>query len=569
MSGISRPLSTPRLGMALFVVLPLAASFPAAGQEQMPTFRSTTRLVEVNVTALDKKGDPITDLKAEDFQIQASGKSKKLALFRFEGEQQKTPEPEALPPGVFTNRVEATPGPPRNITALVLDTLNTKPEYNAPVRAQMLRYLQVLAPETRVAVYSMSAQLQVLHDFTDDLDSLRERLGKAMLGMQMQHEVDIDSAVVDAEALLNVFDDAGLEEILRVSLEVDLLANAASQRNRLLRSLDAMDALGRHLAGIPGRKSLIWITGGFSMLIVSGEMGSGTRGQMESYENAVRETARQLAQRGVSLYIVDAAGLQQQMELKPTRRTAVRRGRGRFEGYQQTAEITADPRSTMEMMASITGGRYLNETNDMARGFRQAVNDVKGSYTLGFYDDSEPDDKWHQLKVKVKRSGVRLRHRQGYLAQEWADGSQNWTPDTWQRTILNPIGSSAIRLTATCNPVQDGDLGSVDLELNIETDNLRFREDGGKMLGDIEIMIANRTAEGMMLSFRETAEISVPASEWGQAQERGVQFTRRWTPDDDTLGARILVRDTFTSEYGTLDLPKDFLVPEPARLVIQ
>ena len=50
------------------VVLALSA------QEQAPTFRATTRLVELSVTALDKKGQAVTDLRQEDFTIQDEGK---------------------------------------------------------------------------------------------------------------------------------------------------------------------------------------------------------------------------------------------------------------------------------------------------------------------------------------------------------------------------------------------------------------------------------------------------------------------------------------------------------------
>jgi hypothetical protein len=48
----------------------LAVFLAVAAQEQTPTFRTGTQLVELTVTALDKKGNAVTDLRLQDFTIQ-------------------------------------------------------------------------------------------------------------------------------------------------------------------------------------------------------------------------------------------------------------------------------------------------------------------------------------------------------------------------------------------------------------------------------------------------------------------------------------------------------------------
>src|SRR5262249_7311573 len=178
-----------------------------------------------------------------------------------------------------------------------------------------------------------------------------------------------------------------------------------------------MEALGRHLAGIPGRKNLIWIGGGFSMSSITGSFGMGIHGSAESFEVQVRRTAQRLAQEGIVLYIVDSKGLELPSDTTAASRGPVPvRGRGRFEPQMDSDAASNDPRPAMGLMASVTGGRYLHNTNDLASGFKQAVADMQGSYTVGFYTQDDPDDKWHKLKVRVKRSGVDLLHRDGYLA---------------------------------------------------------------------------------------------------------------------------------------------------------
>ena len=250
--------------------LVLALSLPA--QQPSAVFRAGTRLVEVTVTVLDKKGNGVTGLDQNDFTVLDEGKPRPISFFRFDGAPASSAPASApqLPAGVFTNRpglsAEETP---RNIATLVLDSLNTPPQESIPARAQMMRYLQTLAPQTRVALYAMGAQLRVLHDFTDDAASLRARLQKATLGMPNATVTDFNQSVVEAEEFVNMFPpemQAIATEIARSNLEMEAMANAAARRYRMEQSLAAMETLGAHLASIPGRKSVVWIGGGFSKI---------------------------------------------------------------------------------------------------------------------------------------------------------------------------------------------------------------------------------------------------------------------------------------------------------------
>src|SRR5258708_4307044 len=426
---------------AVVIVAALLASGP---QDQAPTFRTATRLVELTVTALDKKGHPVTDLRVQDFTIQENGKPRPIAFFKYDGGPSAEPPALPLPPGVFTNRADFTPGPPRNITALVLDELNTPTQFSMRVRAVMTRYLRALAPRTRVAVFHLGARLRILHDFTDDADSLRARIEKSVLAMPLQMETDFDRSIIEAEQFLDMFKgdpqmEALMAEMVRNQLEVEMIANAQARAARLERTLESLESLGQHLAGIPGRKNLVWISGG-----------------IESFEDKVKRTSQRLAQQGIVLYIVDAKGL-----VVPTSMTAESpgampvRGRGRFEPQQDAERISDDTQPAMELLSSTTGGRYLHNTNDLMEGFTKAAADLEGSYTLGFYAADEPDSKWHNLKAGVSRAGVNLRHRKGYLAEAAAAAPTLLTNDLPMAATANPTAPSARQLTAPCAPTAD------------------------------------------------------------------------------------------------------------------
>src|SRR5437016_14684508 len=100
-------------------VIAVAALLALGAQDQTPTFRTTTRLVELTVTALDKKGLPVTDLRLEDFAIQDNGKSRPVSFLEYDGAASVDTDPLPLPTRVFTHRVEFPPGPPGNIPEFV------------------------------------------------------------------------------------------------------------------------------------------------------------------------------------------------------------------------------------------------------------------------------------------------------------------------------------------------------------------------------------------------------------------------------------------------------------------
>lgn len=220
---------------------------------------------------------PVKDLTKADFTVLDRGKPREIAFFRFEGgKQQENPKPRTS--GLFTNRTDALSGAPSNVVALVLDSLNTEPVDNIRVRAQVLRYLQRLAPATRVALFHMGPNLTVIHDFTEDSESLRNRLAAAAVGMPQEETVDIQQSIAEAQRILDSLSaDSRLQSmmamVLQAQIQMEQAANAFGLRRRIEMTLASMEALGRHLSGIPGRKNIVWISGGVPMSVARAASG--------------------------------------------------------------------------------------------------------------------------------------------------------------------------------------------------------------------------------------------------------------------------------------------------------
>lgn len=63
--------------------------------------------------------------------------------------------------------------------------------------------------------------------------------------------------------------------------------------------------------------------------------------------------------------------------------------------------VNEDIRLSMSLMAGITGGRFINYTNEASDGIREAASDIAGSYSLGFYSAGDPDGKFHSITVQA------------------------------------------------------------------------------------------------------------------------------------------------------------------------
>jgi hypothetical protein len=237
------------------------------------------------------------------------------------------------------------------------------------------------------------------------------------------------------------------------------------------------------------------------------------------------------------------------------------RGRGRFEPQQDAEAISSDAQPAMDMMASITGGRYLRNNNDLMDGFKKAASDLDGSYTLGFYVSEYPDNKWHTLKASVTRAGVNLRHRKGYLAEADAATSALWTHDKAMAVVANPIGSSAVQVTAGFGPADGGEPGMLQVNLRIETGSVHFQTAGQVREAHLELLFGERAPDGTTRLTTATPAVRLGAQSWETAQQEGLRYTRRWKPAPDALSLRVVVRDMITGQYGTLDIPLNKIGP--------
>ena len=520
---------------------PIHVQEPA--QPAPPTFRTATTLIQFTVVALDESGKPLPDLKKEDLQVFEDDREREIAFLQFERDALHATRVEALPAGVFTNRSEYAPGPPRSLTAIVLDAINTPPTQQAEVTQQVLRYLGGSAPESRIALYRLANRVEVLHDFSEDIESLRARIARNQIQIQpatVDRGNDVDGLAKDAVDEKRQV----IAEIIESERRMVAPYNEGVQDRRLSMTLGGLEALGEHLAAIPGRKNLLWISA--APPAVAGQMDL-----LKIYARFIRQTAEKLATHGIAVYSVDANGLET-IDLETTV-DGPGAARGRRPSRVLIPKATAEGRlwASMDILSGVTGGRVVKHTNDPTTGIRLAATDFRGSYSLAFHTTAAPDDQWHKVTVRARRRGVTLLHREGYVAHAPVAAPRNWSTGEWRTAAATPLASMTVRLDARA----ELSAGELTVLLQLPTDDLQIQRDRGHAFADLELAIAEKNIAGVFRIRTEPASVPLDGLDANGRWQPILRFVKRWALDSRAILIRLIVRDRATGRSGVLDIP--------------
>jgi VWFA-related protein len=246
---------------ATLALIAFAATITIAGvvAQNRDPIRVATRLVQVHVVVHDRDGRAVTDLSPQDFRLMEDGREQPIALFEVEGRPATTnPARQSTPPGLFTNRVDVSGGS-STASIILLDRLNTSTIDQLAVRNQALTFLSEIRAGDHIGLYLLddSDSIRVLHDFTADADSLLRTLArfKARTSNELAAAEDVlDTSVVDA----------GFNpELLAWAQGVETDRRNEGIRDRARHTNVGLQTIARRLAGVGGRKNLIWISGAF------------------------------------------------------------------------------------------------------------------------------------------------------------------------------------------------------------------------------------------------------------------------------------------------------------------
>jgi VWFA-related protein len=425
--------------------LPSSLPVTSAKDEGKVTFSVRSELVVVPVVVTDGKNH-LRGLKKEDFSVFENGKEQTISSFeevttdsspvqRLQSEQDQ-----------FKNVFTGSPGA-RRVTLIVLDEVNTPFMDQAYARGQLVKYLsQHLQASDLVSLITMNWKgMRVIHDFSSDPAILIAALNK--VSGSLPQLTDQERAVQGATSnspfinrpiarLSPATIDSDATALTDFVQEADRSAVNYRQAAAIEATLACFLQLAQAYQGVPGRKSLVWLTGGFPFTLTDQNSlpGSGL--------GALYERAMQLMnQANIAVYPVDAAGLVN----FGYSATAPLTARGRVTANINRVWLQGDVHATLADFAQMTGGRAFYDRNDLDTGISQASQDSSHYYVLGYYlDQKDRSPGWRKLKVKVRRDGAHILARNGFFVTPATMNAEASKRYDIREALFSPLDATAL-----------------------------------------------------------------------------------------------------------------------------
>ena len=402
---------------------------------QAPLIKTTSREVVVDVVVTKGNGDAVPGLSKQDFEVSEDGKPQTVDFFQEHSGNAPPgtpPEMPAMPAGMHTN---VPPAPLSDaVNVLLIDTLNTGLQEQAFVRKSVMDFLGKMQPGTRMAIFALGSKLRCIQGFTTDSSALLAALNDSSNGLSGKKSAYLKTSSDQADDAGNV---AALQAMGASGFAIGALQAAFADTGaqdwgvRASMTFQALMYLGHQLAGIPGRKNLIWFAGSFPIAIFPTADQLARMKQnpaLPGYVDHVKMTADLFTVSQIAVYPISAEGLMSDHfgDADAVSPVSSATGIGHIGNhaaddvmspYMASAGGRAGAIYAMEQLAASTGGKAFYNTNDLGAALKRVVNDGANYYTVGYSPtDAKMDGSFRQIDVKLAHQRFKLAYRHGYNA---------------------------------------------------------------------------------------------------------------------------------------------------------
>jgi VWFA-related protein len=583
------------IALGLVLGWPVAAGWSqaSAGADQTPgdasgvtTLQVYSRETLVDVTVTDTKGQSIHGLSKTDFTVLEDGKPQPIQGFQEFGTAviPVTRTPPKLPPDVYTNLQPAPTTAAVNV--LLLDALNTGPMDQVFVKQETLKYLKSMPEGTRVAIMGLSSRLRLLQGFTSDPKILQAVVDSKKNRSMPSPFIDTDTND-SLDSMMEMVDDATAASLQEFENEQN--AFQTDMRNRM--TLEALNQIAGYLAGVKGRKNLIWFTAGMPLQMFP-QGGVNDMATMTDYTKDLRHTTDLLTAAQVAVYPVDARGL-----FNSPANSAANAGTGFSSGKGSSMatangaflQKTASEQLGMQAVAEATGGLAYYNTNGLKEAVGKAIENGSDYYSISYVPpDPAFNGAYHGLTIKVNRPGVKLAYRKGYYADDVEHNAiapgitlATTAPEPYGNNMAASMGrgvptSSQILFTARVDPMNDAVnppgakvLGALDAKLQgkaLRRYEIHFSLPGrqitftdapnGMHKAKVEFDVAAYDVYGKLLtSLSQAIDLPLTTERYQLLQTKPFQATQAIDLPIGEQFLRVGVLDGNSDKVGTIEIP--------------
>jgi VWFA-related protein len=403
--------------------------------------RITTNLVQVDLVVTDRKGNQVTNLTEDDFEIYEEAKQQKITNFSWVSNEQTPAALTASTAAVTVSPatgLRVRPETPRHTIAIVIDDLKMSYESSISTRKAVRKFIdEQMQPGDLVAIVRTSGGIGVLQQLTSNKaqliaatdhirrtgDTIAERLAKAS---QREFSMSLD-----------------------VSSDAQSQFEGYSEQSASYGTLAALSFIMRGLKELPGRKSVVIFSDGFIR-------GAQNMASETTIQQQLRRVADLANRASVVVYYIDPRGLIALGNAES--RGAGGHGKATLSSLSGASAAIDTSQKFFNIVVHDTGGLASYNTNDISGALRRVVDDQKGYYLIGY----RPSDttfvpkkgapaQFRNLTVKVKRSGLSVRTRAGFY--NFADTKPSVAPRTREQQLMAGLispfsGDISVQLTS-------------------------------------------------------------------------------------------------------------------------
>ncbi len=405
-----------RLGLiaALLAAAPLVAQkSPAPDQKPFPP---VAEKVEVSVTSIevvvtDSKGNRVPGLTRDDFEVYQDGTPQKISNFYAVSGGKVLLEDGKI---IGLDSPEAKAEIPEELKAkyvLFIDNLNIQPQNRNRMFKSLEEFVrQTIGSRAEGMVVSFNRSLKVRRKFTSEASEVIATLD------EIEHETGGGTTLAGErrDALHQIDESQSADQAMTIARTY-----ARSLRNDLEFTVDAMKNTMNGLGGVEGRKVLVYVSEGLPATAGAelydqiqrkfrDQTGGSTLEQFEFDMNAkYAGIIRAANAQKVTIWPLDASGLTTESLISAENRS--------FETRPNDFQMRINTQAPLKLMAEETGGVAAVNTNDWKKNLEELSKDFSNFYSIGYRSTRSAVDKPHSVEVRVKRKGLTVRSRKGFL----------------------------------------------------------------------------------------------------------------------------------------------------------
>ena len=532
--------------------------------DDIPLLRATTRLVQVNAVVLDK-GRPVIGLTEDDFEVFDNGVRQKIVHFSSSPNSAPT-EPVKRSPLVVSNRQGM--GGASGVTVILVDELILDAPLGGDLsiaaqirraRLDVLSYLSTIKPGQQVALYALRQDgVVVLHDFTDDSAALADA-AKSLGGAGPRGKfLNLDNRRFNGARTLNSW---------RQNAPVVRGTRQDRADNEVDEALPGwgFQAILEHLAGVPGRKNLVWISEslprsatGFDLQTMLNARDANLDSERNpgdlphhpdprSHFNEIQSFARMLSNANIAVYPVDASGLTLNGAVSPM---------GSNTEFGTLSGSDPFQRAAADTIAAETGGQVVFDSNRLDSHLEEIVAQGESSYQIGYYPgDAAWDGKFHhiQLKVKPERKGFTLLARKGYYAADAPPPPNSEAPLREAAHSVVEAPGIGVTLNVSSNPLERG---PQDVVVKLDIHGIQFGQSEDRFRARLDMAFVELGKDGRILGgVKDRLLLSLLPDTYSHAEMQGWFYPRKLWVDAEAEKLRVMVRDLATGIVGSISVP--------------